>query len=629
MASIAAKKVEWSPEEREAWKPPEHLTVSEWADKYRILLAETSNESGPWRTARVPYLREIMDSFSDPHIEKIVFEAGSQLGKTEFLYNCLGYLIHQDPGSTLLVFPTIDLARSLSKSRIQPMIAACDPLRERKPANDDLFTNLEMLFPGMALNIVGANSEAGLAARPCRYILLDECSLYPEQTQSGANPINSAMERQKTIWNKKTLLVSTPKYEDGQITRERKSCDVTYRYYVPCPYCGAMQILAFPNIKWPKEISSDSLTYAQEVWESAYYECTQCHAKIYNNQRPMMLASGEWRPDQPPNPSLIIRSKGYHLSSLYSPFLTWGDIAEKFIKSKDYPDLLKDFINFWLAEVWVETIHRKEEADILSHKIDLPPLTVPQQAIVLTLGADVQKDGIYYIVRAWAADYTSWLIRYGYLMSWDNFAQIIFEDIYPGESGAGFKIWRAAIDTGGSEGPDETVSITEEVYTWLRDHSQGVAFGVKGASRSLPNRLKHSIIDKMPGKTGRVIPGGLILWNVDTVKFKELYHYRLQVEEGKAQCIYLHSDTGMDYARQITAEEKRRNKKGQVEWHQLRYDNHYFDCEVYCAATVDPEWWGGLRVLGGKPPNQPTKAPRPKAKPPGWLPRTAAGWIQR
>ena len=44
-------------------RPPENLTVSEWADKKRRLSPESSAEIGLYRVSRTPYLREIMDAF--------------------------------------------------------------------------------------------------------------------------------------------------------------------------------------------------------------------------------------------------------------------------------------------------------------------------------------------------------------------------------------------------------------------------------------------------------------------------------------------------------------------------------------------------------------------------------------
>ena len=99
-------------------KPPERLTVSEWADKYRILTEKESNFPGAWKTSRVPYLKGVMDAMSDTDTEEVVFVKPTQVGGTEFLYNTLGYVIMQDPSPCLLVYPSDQLAEFASKNRI-------------------------------------------------------------------------------------------------------------------------------------------------------------------------------------------------------------------------------------------------------------------------------------------------------------------------------------------------------------------------------------------------------------------------------------------------------------------------------------------------------------------------------
>ena len=84
----------WIHEALKALKPPENITVTEWADKHRILDARTSAEPGNWSTDRTPYLRGIMDAFCDPEVEDITFLKPTQVGGTEALFNILGYSIH-------------------------------------------------------------------------------------------------------------------------------------------------------------------------------------------------------------------------------------------------------------------------------------------------------------------------------------------------------------------------------------------------------------------------------------------------------------------------------------------------------------------------------------------------------
>ena len=93
------------------FKPPERLTVSQWAEKNRRLSPESSAEAGPWRNERTPYLVDIMDAFTDPKVNKLTVVAASQVGKSEVELNIIGYIIDQDPGSTIYVQPTLDDAR--------------------------------------------------------------------------------------------------------------------------------------------------------------------------------------------------------------------------------------------------------------------------------------------------------------------------------------------------------------------------------------------------------------------------------------------------------------------------------------------------------------------------------------
>jgi phage terminase large subunit GpA-like protein len=140
-----------------------------------------------------------MDAFSDPFIERIVFNKGSQIGGTEALLNMMLYAIHQDPSPALVVYPTLELAKYASRKRIRPVIDACPELKAKRPENDDDFTTMEMLFPGMVLTLSGANSPASLASRPCRYVFLDEVNKFPVNSGKEADPISLAMERQNTF----------------------------------------------------------------------------------------------------------------------------------------------------------------------------------------------------------------------------------------------------------------------------------------------------------------------------------------------------------------------------------------------------------------------------------------------
>ena len=148
-------------------KPPDDLTVTEWAEKNRRLSTEASAEPGPWRTDRTPYLREPMDAFTDPRVHRIVMVAASQVGKSEFLNNTIGYIIDEDPGSILFVHPTTIDAKEYSKLRIAPMIRDCPTLKKKvadPKSRDSGNTILQKTYPGGILTMCGSTEAHALAA---------------------------------------------------------------------------------------------------------------------------------------------------------------------------------------------------------------------------------------------------------------------------------------------------------------------------------------------------------------------------------------------------------------------------------------------------------------------------------
>src|SRR3989338_1157199 len=272
------------------WVLPEKITVSVWADRHRRLDVKTSAEPGQWSTSRTPYLKGIMDAFTDPYVDEITVMAASQVGKTEAMYNMLGFVLDQDPGPTLMVMPRADDAKSVSYNRIKPMIETSPALSRYLPKNADEITKLEYHFDRMILYFAGSNSPADLASRPIRYLFLDEVDKYPRFSGREADPIKLAQERQKTFWNKKTVKVSTPTTREGYIFREYEKSDKR-RFYVPCPHCGRYQTLVFGQIKWPKEEASAERIKNDRL---AWYECVHCHGRIEDIHKQRMMLNCEW-----------------------------------------------------------------------------------------------------------------------------------------------------------------------------------------------------------------------------------------------------------------------------------------------------------------------------------------------
>ena len=183
----------------DVFTPPDDLTVSQWAAKYRVLTSEASAEAGLWRNSRTPYLREIMDAFTDPNVRHLVMVAASQVGKTECELNIIGYIIDQDPGSILYVHPTEGDAKEFSRLRIDPMFRDSPTLKKkivqtakRNAAN----TVKQKSYPGGILTLCGSTEAHALASKPIRYVIGDERDRWATSAGDEGDPWRLAMARQ-------------------------------------------------------------------------------------------------------------------------------------------------------------------------------------------------------------------------------------------------------------------------------------------------------------------------------------------------------------------------------------------------------------------------------------------------
>ena len=154
-----------------ALKPIKRVSVSEWADKYRQLPADSA-EPGQWRTARVEYMRAVMDAFTENEVHRVVVKCCAQAGKSESLLNVVARFVHLDPCALMIIQPTLEMSQDFSRSRLSRMIADTKVLTPLFYSKTE--TILSKYFKGGRLVLAGANSPAGLASRPIRILLCDE-----------------------------------------------------------------------------------------------------------------------------------------------------------------------------------------------------------------------------------------------------------------------------------------------------------------------------------------------------------------------------------------------------------------------------------------------------------------------
>ena len=65
-------------------EPPERLTVSQWAEKYRYV-NNRGSYVGYWKNSTTPYMVEPMDTLGSPVHDAVIMVAPAQCGKTDAL----------------------------------------------------------------------------------------------------------------------------------------------------------------------------------------------------------------------------------------------------------------------------------------------------------------------------------------------------------------------------------------------------------------------------------------------------------------------------------------------------------------------------------------------------------------
>lgn len=546
--------------------PPEQLSVSEWAEEYRILDAKSAAMPGAWRNSVTPYLTGVMDEFNNYETEEIIFCKPTQIGGTEALQNMIGYIVMQDPAPTMIVYPTDTLAKSISENRLQPMLKATPEIKKKFDENSSL---LELQFEGMYLSLVGSNSPSGLASKPIRFLMMDEVDKYPGASNKEADPIKLARERTKTFHNRKIYITSTPTIKTGHIWQAKEGADIEKHFFVPCPHCGEYIEFAFSNIRFPKE---DGMSYADRA-ELAAYVCQKCGGIITDNDKHNMLRLGEWRTVR--HNTKYARKVAFWINTLYSPFVRWSQIAKEFLSSKDDPEEFQNFVNSWLAEPWEDTKLKTNAELVMQRQTNIPALTVPSWAKMITAGVDVQETSLYWTIRAWGDFLTSQNIAHGQALSFEEIDRVMNLEYYT-EDGVPFLVRLCLVDSGDQ---------TDMVYDFCVLHSDW-ALPVKGSSHAQLSHYKLSKINREGSSAN-----GMTLVLVDGGKYKDMIAGRLQKPNGKGSWM-VYEDCDEEYATQVTAEHKVNVKKNGVvrqEW-QVKHshaDNHYLDTEVYALAAAD------------------------------------------
>lgn len=614
--------------------PPDNLTVTEWAESKRRLSTESSAEPGPWRTSRTPYLREPMDSFTDPKVRHIVLVAASQVGKSEFMNNAIGYIIDEDPGSILFVHPTTIDAKEYSKLRIAPMIRDSPTLRKKvsdPKSRDSGNTILQKTYPGGILTMCGSTEAHALASKPIRYVFGDERDRWALSAGNEGDPWDLAMARQTTFYNAKAVEVSTPTIKNASAIEAAYATGTMERWKSRCPHCGKYHEIRWSDIRFEhtENVVAGKKTYKVS---NILYVCPGC--ACVSTEAEMKRAHAKWEADNPDAYEQGTRS--FWLNAFVSQWASWESIILKYLNAIGSSRKMQVVYNTCFGECWEDRGDIEDEDSLMARREDYgtneddTPVELPQGVLVLTAGVDTQDDRMEYEIVGHGHFGETWGIEKGIIMgrpdddaTWDKLDDMVFSRTLHFMDGIGLRVSMSFVDEGGH--------FTQDVRMQCRRRVGKQVFCIKGISG--PDRPFTGPPKQQKIVVNKLAVGTCWQYQLGVDSGKQIIMDNLSVQTpGKKYCHFpARDDYGAAYFKGLLSERLIYDANRKQPWIWVKIPGHErneaLDCRNYALAAFKAlpvnldEIDRRLKEARGQAPKQtavkhssPAASKKPKAK---------------
>ena len=580
--------------------PPERLTNSGWAEKYRYLSPEASSAHGKFSFDLTPWCREIMDSEHAPGVAGVVCMMAAQIGgKTEMLNNVCGKTIDIDPCPMLVMQPTLDMGKSWSKDRLSTMIRDSGRLRSKikeARSRDSGNTLFHKRFPGGHITVCGANSAASLASRPIRKILFDEVDRYPLSAGTEGDPIKLAEKRTESFPDSFIFAFSTPLID--KVSRIQKLWEESDKrfWHCACHKCGLSQKLEWAQVQWGADKTED-----------AWYECINpnCKAHWNDEQRRAAVSGGHWVASAP-----FKRFRGYHLNGIYALFGAkkgyrnrLHQMVEEFLEAKRGGlETLQTWWNTFKAECWSSDHTVSDPAPLLKRR-EKYGKELPPGILCLAAGVDVQAGaggrievevlGMGAGEETWGVDYQIFLGNPAEGAVWGQLDEYLKTTWRVEGQEHSLPIACAAVDSGDG-------NHTKYVYDFCRPRAGRRIYAIKGRSGqgapliSQPRLIKNK---------------NIFLYTVGVDTGKSMIMGRLKIEKPGPGFMHFPEipQYGAEYFKGLISEVPKYVKfhgHYKIVWEKTYSRNEPLDCRNYALAAfaiMNPNFSVLLKKVASRP----------------------------
>jgi phage terminase large subunit GpA-like protein len=545
--------------------------------------------------------------------KRVVLVFGAQTGKTELMLDVAGQRLDQQPAPILYVGPNKQFLSEQFEPRVMALLDGAATLTN-KVARGKRMTKTRKMVAGVPFRLAHAGSTTALKSDPAALALVDEYDEMKSNVNEQGGPLGLVERRGDTYADFVCVVTSTPKRGRVAAARDTRSGLIFWDEAVvediespiwqlwqqgtrhhwcwPCPHCGEYFVPRFDLMRYPLKATP------MEAGREAYMLCPRddCGGIIENHHKATMNERGHYvAPGQSITTDGIVHGAprerltlSYWVSGLASPFVTFGERIASLVEAQQSGDdaMVQQAMNAGFGELhspgggdvpeWAEIKEKSRLSGYVRGE-------VPEEALYLTLTADVQRQSIPWVIRAWGARATSWLVNYGYLRGdtaeeeiWGALGDLVATPV------DGVPIKLCFIDSGFRPGKTDTLPINR-IYEFCRRFGRRVR-PTKGSSSAMRTPLIFSKIE-VSRKDGKAAKFGLDLVRLDTDHWKSWVHERLRWPSEQVGAWHVFKNVDDDYCHQLVSEARLKQPTGRVEWVQRSRDNHFFDCEAMQAAA--------------------------------------------
>ncbi len=365
-------------------KSPDDILPSEWAAR-NLIVPDGQRAGGRWDPKLTPYVPDIIDSLG-LHGENnfVAVRKGVQTGISMAGIALAASYIDTAPCRIGYALPTITMMQEFNSEKLSPCIDMTPALRLKVHAQTSRSsvgsTQTRKKYAGGSLSLMNANSATDLKSRTLRIGIADEVDSWPDTVGDDGDPFGLFLDRFTffhSVGDWRVMALSTPTFEStSRIDKLFKEGDMRF-WHLKCQQCDTEFALEFKHLEFNKKPPYE-----------AYYKSQCCGYPIEAQERALLIQEGRFIAT---NPEGLYPS--FHVDALISLVTTWDMVAQQWWECDGDWKKEQRFFNSQLGLPYAIKGDAPDWQRLYERREDYPEGIVPEKAILLVAGVDVQHNG--------------------------------------------------------------------------------------------------------------------------------------------------------------------------------------------------------------------------------------------